>query len=80
MRLSSTLHLVTHHLVGTVEIAEMLGVSRQRAHQIAAKPSFPAPVATLASGKVWETEPVKAWIRENRPEPASDSCSGSGAG
>lgn len=71
---------VTHHLMGAAEIAERLGVSRQRAHQIAAQPSFPAPTADLASGKVWEAEPVEAWIREHRPEAASDSRSGSGAG
>jgi predicted DNA-binding transcriptional regulator AlpA len=41
----------------------MLGVSRQRAHKIAQRPDFPAPVVRLSSGAVWERAAVEAWMR-----------------
>lgn len=40
-------------LVGITEIGAMLGVTRQRASSLQARPDFPAPVAQLASGPVW---------------------------
>lgn len=54
---------MTRHLMGAVEIADMLGVSRQRVHQLAAAPTFPAPIAELAAGKVWERAAVEEWAR-----------------
>lgn len=47
--------------VGSYEIGELLGVSRQRVHQLAQKPDFPAPAAVLALGAVWRTSDVRAW-------------------
>jgi prophage regulatory protein len=53
-----------HHLVGLAEVAAMLGISRQRAGQVAKEyADFPAPVAALASGRVWERADVEAWAR-----------------
>ena len=57
-------------LVGTTEIASLLGVSRQRADQLTHAPDFPKPVATLAQGRVWERGAVEAWALEHRPGPA----------
>jgi predicted DNA-binding transcriptional regulator AlpA len=55
--------------MGAAEIAERLGVSRTRVHQIvAADPAFPAPVATLASGKIWSADDIERWIAEHRPD------------
>lgn len=48
-------------LVGTHEIAELLGVSRQRVQQLAARPDFPTPVAVLHMGKVWRRSEVEKW-------------------
>lgn len=39
--------------VGIAEIAELLGVSRQRVDQLQSRQDFPAPVARLAAGPVW---------------------------
>jgi len=39
--------------VGITEIAAYLGVTKQRALQLSQRDDFPAPIATLASGKVW---------------------------
>jgi predicted DNA-binding transcriptional regulator AlpA len=58
---------MTKHLVGVAEIAGMLGVSRQRVHQIIkAEPDFPKPQARLSAGAVWSTEEVDSWIRSKR--------------
>lgn len=56
-----------HHLVGPQEVATMLGVSRQRVTQLAARDDFPAPAVVLASGKVWHTEDIEAW-KQSRDE------------
>ena len=51
-------------LMGVTEIREMLGVSRQRVHQIIRDhPEFPEPVAELASGKVWLRAAIVKWAR-----------------
>jgi predicted DNA-binding transcriptional regulator AlpA len=51
-------------LVSRVEIADMLGVSRQRLHQLLGRDDFPQPIATLGIGKVWERQAVEQWARE----------------
>lgn len=53
-------------LMGAQEVAELLGVSRQRVHQLAERPDFPRPVATLAAGKIWRGEDVRAWAARHR--------------
>jgi predicted DNA-binding transcriptional regulator AlpA len=50
-------------LAGIREIADLLGVSRQRANQIAAKKDFPAPLDRIAAGPVWRDADVRAWAR-----------------
>lgn len=40
-------------LVGVAEVAEMLGVSRQRVTALSKRDDFPAPLQRLASGPVW---------------------------
>lgn len=58
---------MAHHLVSTVEIAGMLGVTRQRVQQLVASDDFPRPEIELGIGKVWSREAVETWIRL-RPE------------
>jgi hypothetical protein len=36
-----------------VDIARLLGVSKQRAHQLANERGFPSPVTTDARGRLW---------------------------
>ncbi|MEH0928716.1 helix-turn-helix transcriptional regulator [Micromonospora sp. CPCC 205558] len=55
------------HLYGRGEIARRLGVSRQRAAEIMARPDFPEPYDVLGMGAVWRIEDVEAWVREHRP-------------
>jgi prophage regulatory protein len=57
---------MTHHLLGIAELAQLLGVSRQRAVQIAdSYDDFPAPVVELAAGRVWLGEDVERWIKRH---------------
>lgn len=66
-------------LAGAHEVRELLGVSRQRVYQLAARTDFPDPVATLAQGKIWSIDDIEKWAAEHRwpraetvPEPAGD--------
>ncbi|WP_250009144.1 helix-turn-helix domain-containing protein [Actinoplanes sp. M2I2] len=52
------------------EIADMLGVTRQRALQLAndRRQDFPEPFDTLPGNvQVWLIEDVDAWMAEHRP-------------
>lgn len=53
------------YLMGTHEIAEMLGVSRQRAQQISARKDFPKPYDVLRAGKIWKRKAVEQWARDH---------------
>jgi prophage regulatory protein len=54
-----------HHLVGAAEIAELLGVTRQRVDAIArTHPDFPKPQAELQAGRVWLRTEVEDWGRK----------------
>lgn len=59
-------------LYGTSEIADRLGVTRQRAHVITRQKGFPDTYEDLVMGSVWRIEDVEAWIREHRPELGQD--------
>lgn len=51
-------------LMGVAEIAEFLGVSRQRVDALArTKADFPAPTALLQAGRVWRREDIDQWAK-----------------
>ena len=46
------------------EIAEMLGVVRQYVYRLESEdPSFPAPIAELAPGRVWKRADIVKWAK-----------------
>jgi predicted DNA-binding transcriptional regulator AlpA len=51
-----------------VEIAEILGVTKQRAHQIATEHGFPKPLAEDVRGRVWRRSEIQAWAKRWRRE------------
>lgn len=51
-------------LMSAAEIAEELGISRQRVHQLRSGDTFPAPVAELRSGAVWSASAIRRFARE----------------
>jgi predicted DNA-binding transcriptional regulator AlpA len=58
-------------VVGVPEIAQILGVSRQRVYQlIDTYEDFPAPVATLAVGRIWSRGAVEDWNRLHGERPS----------
>lgn len=48
-------------LLRIVEIAEILGVSKQRTHQLADEERFPDPVERDGRGRLWNRRQVEAW-------------------
>lgn len=46
-------------LVGAAEVAEILGVSRQRVHQLVHAKTIPSPLAVLRGGFVWDADAVR---------------------
>lgn len=55
--------------MGVTEVAQLLGITRQHAHRVVRRADFPAPVATLASGRVWLAEDVEGWEVAHRRKP-----------
>lgn len=47
--------------MGRHEIRDLLGLVRQRVYQITQQPDFPAPVAELSTGPVWDGAAVRTW-------------------
>jgi predicted DNA-binding transcriptional regulator AlpA len=52
-----------HHLVGSAEIASMLGVSRQYVDRLSKAPGFPEPEVVLVSGRVWSRHAIEEWAQ-----------------
>jgi predicted DNA-binding transcriptional regulator AlpA len=46
-----------------VDIARLLGVSKQRVHQLASEGLLPAPVGRDSRGRLWSRQEVQAWAR-----------------
>jgi predicted DNA-binding transcriptional regulator AlpA len=59
---------MTSPRVRLVEIAALLGVTKQRAHQIADEKGFPEPVAEVGRGRLWSRYEVQAWAKRWRGE------------
>lgn len=60
--------------MGQYEIADRLGVTRQRVQQLTARVDWPEPKIVLAMGKIWATDDIEAWIRDHRPDdPGADT-------
>ena len=51
--------------MGIAEIAEHLGVSRTRIHQLRREEALPEPYDTLAMGPVWLRVDIETWARES---------------
>ncbi len=51
-------------LMSAAEIAEELGIARQRVHQLRQNAAFPAPLAELRGGAVWDAAAVRKFAEE----------------
>ena len=54
--------------VRIIEIAELLGVSHQRASKIADERGFPDPVVREGQSRLWDRREVMAWAKRWRRE------------
>jgi hypothetical protein len=54
----------TPDLVGVSEAAAILGWDRRRVATYVSRGAFPAPLARLASGRVWRRDDVEAFARD----------------
>ena len=48
-------------LMGTSEVAALLGISRQRVLVISRQAGFPQPLAILKMGNIWRGEDIRTW-------------------
>ncbi|CAB4185267.1 hypothetical protein UFOVP1130_23 [uncultured Caudovirales phage] len=62
-----TNNLQPEHLLGTSELAVVLGVSKQRIHALRKNKKFPQPIANLASSPIWDKREVIVFLKEWRP-------------
>jgi predicted DNA-binding transcriptional regulator AlpA len=53
-------------LVTGAEIGRRLGVSKQRAHQLADRDDFPQPLGRVGNYRVWRWSDVDRWNRTKR--------------
>lgn len=56
-------------LMSAAEIADELGVSRQRVHQLRAAAAFPSPLADLRGGAVWDARAIRKFASEWERKP-----------
>jgi FtsZ-interacting cell division protein YlmF len=57
-------------VVGVAEIAQLVGVSRQRVHELMRSDvTFPDPAAELSAGRIWHRHDIEQWMATRlRPE------------
>jgi hypothetical protein len=46
------------------DVGRYLGVTKQRAHQLAAEGRLPAPAGEDQKGRYWEPADIRSWTRE----------------
>ena len=64
-------------VVGPIEAAELLGVSRQRVHQLASDNTrFPKPVIVTKSGSLWARSAIEAFDRSWTRKPGRPARAG----
>jgi hypothetical protein len=52
-------------LMGTLDVAELLGVGHEGVGQLVARADFPGPVGTVnGRTRIWERAQVEQWARE----------------
>jgi predicted DNA-binding transcriptional regulator AlpA len=57
---------MTQDLIGVAEVAEILGVSRQRVHQLVqSEADFPKPEAVISAGRIWLRPTIEEWARQH---------------
>lgn len=58
------------NILGTSEVAEYIGVSKQRIHALRKDSRFPQPFKMLASTPLWDAWEIHAFLTQWRPHRA----------
>lgn len=62
---------------GANEVAELLGVSRQRVAKLRLRPDFPEPIGEVAGRSIWDLDAINAWnasgSRQTAGRPSAES-------
>lgn len=56
-------------VIGYAEIADLAGVSRQRAQQFRDLPGFPTPVIKTGQGPLYHRGAIEVWLEQRNPRP-----------
>lgn len=54
-------------VLGTAEVAEVLGVTKQRIHALRKMVQFPDPIKVLASTPLWDRADITKFLSEWKP-------------
>lgn len=57
-----------------LDIAEFLGVSKQRAHQLVEWPSFPESWTSTDAGRLWRRRNIEVWRSGTGGEQSLEDC------
>lgn len=63
----STERILISDILGTSEVATVLGVSKQRIHSLRKMVEFPEPFVTLASTPLWNRIEIVEFLTQWRP-------------
>lgn len=63
--MSQSIHI--EDILGTSEVAEVLGVSKQRIHSLRQMVEFPEPIKQLASTPLWDRADIIQFLSVWRP-------------
>jgi predicted DNA-binding transcriptional regulator AlpA len=69
MESSEVLAAVAAGMVRIADMPPILGVTRQRCHQLAQRADFPQPVKTLGRDRLWRRADVERWADETGARP-----------
>ncbi|NBQ47120.1 MAG: DNA-binding protein [Sphingobacteriia bacterium] len=53
--------IATENICGTAEVAEMLGIAKQRIHALRKNPEFPQPIIKIAATPIWDRLEIAKW-------------------
>lgn len=62
-------------LLSAPDVADVLGVSRQRVHQLRTMAAFPAPVVELRTGPIWDARAIDRFDRDWKRKPGRPAAS-----
>lgn len=60
-------NIPVNDILGTAEVAEVLGVSKQRIHSLRKMLDFPEPFKQLASTPLWDRADINKFLAKWRP-------------